>query len=83
MAASENGTTRLDVNGAIGVTGGMAPVPALIGDAAHLAVSAAVTGSNVTVSRFEIDGRKIEASAVGSVGAQEPGGWIGGSLYPT
>ena len=73
IAAHRDGTTHLDVNGAIGVTGGIAPVPALIGDAAHLAVSAAVTGSNVTVSRFEIDGRKVEASAVGSVSAQNLG----------
>jgi translocation and assembly module TamB len=70
MAAERGGTTHLDVNGAIGVTGGIAPVPALTGDAAHLAVSAAVTGSNVTVLRFEIDGRKVEASAVGSVSAR-------------
>ena len=68
--ANQNGTTRLNADGAVGITSGKAPVPALIGDSAHLAVSAAATGSNVTVSRFEIDGRKINASAVGSVGAK-------------
>ncbi len=68
--ANQNGTTRPNADGAVGITGGRAPVPALIGDSAHLAVSAAATGSNVTVSRFEIDGRKIKASAVGSVGAK-------------
>ena len=41
-----------NANGTLGITGGMAPVPALIGDAAHLTVSAAATGSNVTVSRL-------------------------------
>jgi translocation and assembly module TamB len=70
VAAQREGTTHLDADGVIAVTGGMAPVPALIGDAAHLAVSAAVTGSNVTVSRFEVQGRKIEASAAGSVSAK-------------
>jgi translocation and assembly module TamB len=69
-AANQNRTTRLNADGIIGVTGGEAPVPALIGDAAHLAISAVATGSNVTVSRFEIDGRKIKASAVGSLGAK-------------
>jgi translocation and assembly module TamB len=68
--ANHNGTTRLNADGAIGITGGRAPVPAVIGDAAHLAVSAEATGSNVTVSRFEFDGRKIKASAGGSVGAK-------------
>lgn len=68
--ANQNGTTRLNADGAVGITGGRAPVPALIGDSAHLAVSVAATGSNVTVSRFEIDGRKIKASAVGSLGAK-------------
>jgi translocation and assembly module TamB len=68
--ANQNGTTRLNADGVVGVTGGRAPVPALIGDSAHLAVSATTTGSNVAVSRFEIDGRKIKASAVGSVSAK-------------
>ena len=66
-AAMRDGTTRLDADGTVAVTGGTAPVPALIGDAAHLTVSAAAAGSNVTISRFEIDGRKITASAAGSL----------------
>jgi translocation and assembly module TamB len=68
--AYQNGTTRLNADGALAVTGGRAPVPALIGDEARLRVSAAATGSDVTVSRFEIDGREIKASAVGTVGAK-------------
>jgi translocation and assembly module TamB len=70
-AAIEDRTTRLDANGTVGITGGMAPAPALIGDAGHLVVSAVASGSNVTVSRLEIDGRKIKASAAGSVGADK------------
>ena len=72
-AAIEDRTTRLDANGTVGITGGMAPAPALIGDAAHLVVSAAATGSNVTVSRLEIDGRKIKASACGQCGRRQAG----------
>ena len=70
-AAMQDGTTRLDANGTVGITGGMAPVPALIGGAAHLTVSAAATGSNVTVSRLEIEGRKIKASGTGNVGGDK------------
>ena len=66
-AAIEDRTTRLDANGTVGITGGTAPVPALVGDTAHLTVSAAATGSNVTVSRLEIEGRKIKASGTGNV----------------
>jgi translocation and assembly module TamB len=70
-AAMRDGTTHLDANGIVSATGGTAPVPALIGDAAHLTVSAAAAGSNVTISRFEIDGRKITASAAGSLRANK------------
>ena len=69
-AAHHNETTRCDGAGVIGITGGKAPVPALIGDAAPLTISAAMTGSNLTVSRFELDGRKVTASAAGSLGAR-------------
>ena len=69
--AYQNGTTHLTPT-APRVTGGMAPVPALIGDEARLSVSAAATGSDVTVSRFEIDGRKIK-SQLRAPWRQEPG----------
>jgi translocation and assembly module TamB len=69
-AANQGGTTRLGADGAIGITGGMAPVPALVGDAAHLVMSAAATGSNITLSHFQIDGRRINVSAVGNVAAK-------------
>jgi translocation and assembly module TamB len=67
-AAMKDGTTRLDADGTLGITGGTVPAPALIGDAAHLTMSAKATGSKVTVSRLEIAGRKITASASGSLG---------------
>ena len=70
-AADRDGTTGLNADGIIGITGGMAPVPALIGDAAHLTAAAVATGSNVTVSQFNIAGRKIRASAAGSVGSDK------------
>jgi translocation and assembly module TamB len=69
-AALRDGTTYLDASGVVGVTGGMAPVPALIGDAAQLAISAAATGANVTLSHLEFGGRKIKISAAGIINAK-------------
>jgi translocation and assembly module TamB len=70
-AAMRAGTTRLDGNGTVGITGGTAPAAALVGNAAHLAVSGSVSGANVTISRFEFAGRKVSASAAGHMGAKE------------
>jgi len=67
-AAVQNGTTRLGASGTVAITGGQAPAPALIGDDAHLTLSAAATGSQVTLSRLELDGRKLHASGAGKLG---------------
>jgi translocation and assembly module TamB len=66
-AEMRDGTSRLDAGGTVGVTGGTAPAPALIGGAAHLTLSAAAAGSNLTISRFQIDGRKIAVSVGGNI----------------
>lgn len=64
-AAMAGGTTKLDVDGTVGVTGGQAPIPALIGDA-KLGVSVALAGSDITVSRAQVDGRTINLAASGT-----------------
>jgi translocation and assembly module TamB len=68
--AIDGATARLDMGGTVGVTGGTAPAPALIGDAARLTLSATASGSKVTLSRFAIDGRKLSVAAAGQLGAQ-------------
>ncbi|MBV8523755.1 MAG: translocation/assembly module TamB domain-containing protein, partial [Acetobacteraceae bacterium] len=57
----------LAVEGTLGVTGGMAPIPGLIGDAAKLKVAATLHGQDITLSEFSVDGKTLQASANGSV----------------
>jgi translocation and assembly module TamB len=67
QAAMAGGVTKLDVDGTVAVTGGMAPVPALVGDAAKLGVSVALgAGGDITVSRAQIDGRTLNLAASGT-----------------
>ncbi len=70
-AAIDGATTRLDADGTIGIIGGTAPAPALIGDKAHVSLSATASGSNVTLSRLAIEGRKVSVAATGDIGAKQ------------
>ena len=58
--------TEVAVDGTLGLTGGQAPAPALLGDAAKIGVTAALDGGAVTLSRAEIDGRSLSLKASGS-----------------
>jgi len=64
-AAMAGGVTRVDLDGKVSVTGGLSPVPALIGDAT-LGASAQLAGSDVTLSRLEVDGKALRLSAQGT-----------------
>ncbi len=64
-AAMSGGVTRVDADGRVSITGGLAPVPALIGDAT-LGASAQLAGSDITLSRLEIDGKTLRLSGQGS-----------------
>jgi translocation and assembly module TamB len=57
--------TNLTVAGGMGISGGMAPVPALIGDAGTINVVASVHGEDVTLSRFAVNGSNFSATASG------------------
>ncbi len=65
-AAVAGGTTTVKVDGTVGVTGGMAPVPALLGDAARLGATVSLAGSDITLSRAEVDGSTVSLRASGS-----------------
>ncbi|HTW25571.1 MAG TPA: translocation/assembly module TamB domain-containing protein [Acetobacteraceae bacterium] len=65
-AAILGDTTDVSVDGTLGVTGGMAPVPGLIGPTARIGVTASLTGGDITVSRAEIDGRTLTLAAHGT-----------------
>jgi translocation and assembly module TamB len=60
-------TTTGTVAGAMAITGGMAPVPALIGPDAHLDVAASLHGQDLTLSRLEVDGKALNLSAQGGL----------------
>ena len=67
VQASVAGTrTEVAVDGTLGVTGGQAPAPALLGDAAKIGVTAALDGGAITLSRAEIDGRSLDLKASGT-----------------
>jgi translocation and assembly module TamB len=66
-AAVTGDTQRVDIDGTLGVTGGMAPVPGLIGPAARLGLSAALHGADVTLSRLTVDGKTVTLSANGGM----------------
>ena len=66
-AAIAGDIDRVDIDGALGITSGMAPIPGLIGPDAKLGVSASLHGSDVTVSRLTVDGRTLALSATGGL----------------
>jgi translocation and assembly module TamB len=71
-ATRTDATTRLDVTGDVGITGGPAPAPVLIGPAATVALAATMTGGDISITRLALTGAQFSASA--------HGGLIGGKL---
>ena len=65
-AAIAGGTTTVTLDGTVGITGGLAPMPALLGDAARIGVTVALAGSDITVSRAEVDGKMVNLRATGT-----------------
>ncbi|MBV9782356.1 MAG: hypothetical protein JO264_00915, partial [Acidisphaera sp.] len=63
-AAMQGDTTSADIDGRLHITGGMAPVPGLLGDAT-LGVSAALRGADITLSRLQLEGSTLRLSATG------------------
>jgi translocation and assembly module TamB len=65
-AAKLGDTTRLEIDGKLAVTGGMAPMPALIGEAAKIDAAIALRGSDITLSRLRFDAKALTLSAGGT-----------------
>ena len=61
------GTTHLAVSGTIGLDAGATPGPALIGSDAHIDSVVDLHGSDITITRFALDGQTASASVHGSV----------------
>jgi translocation and assembly module TamB len=65
--AIEGEATNIDASGTIGITGGLAPVPALLGPDAHLDVAATLRGSDLTLSRLQLAGAALQLGAEGTL----------------
>ncbi len=65
-AAVAGGVTTVKLDGTVAVTGGTAPAPALLGDAATVGVTAALAGGMVTVSRAQVAGKALNLDAGGT-----------------
>ncbi|MBV8702768.1 MAG: hypothetical protein JO118_03565, partial [Acetobacteraceae bacterium] len=66
-ARQQSGALALDLNGTLGITGGRAPVPALVGGGARIEAAASVQGGSVSLSRLAFDGQDVSLSAAGSL----------------
>ncbi len=66
-AQQADGAINADMAGTLGIIGGTAPTPGLIGDTARIAVSGTLHGSEVALSRLELDGKTITLSASGGL----------------
>jgi translocation and assembly module TamB len=66
-ATQANGETQVQADGTVGITSGLAPVPGLVGDNATIGATAAVHGSDITISRLTLNGKTLQVSASGSL----------------
>ncbi len=67
QATQANGETQVQADGTVGITGGLAPVPGLIGDNATIGAAAVLHGSDITLSRLALNGRTLQVSASGAL----------------
>ncbi len=77
IAASQDAAGALDatLTGMLGITGGLSPVPALIGPDGRIDLSAHVAGSDLTLRKLDLHGSALTVAA--------SGGLIGGKLDAT
>jgi translocation and assembly module TamB len=69
-AEMKDGTTTAAVKGRVGITGGMAPVPALIGPDGQIDVAAAMHDADITLSHLTVNGKALTVSAAGGMADQ-------------
>nr|WP_294556605.1 translocation/assembly module TamB domain-containing protein [uncultured Rhodopila sp.] len=68
VQAEVNGdTTTASAKGRLAVTGGMAPVPALIGDDCQIDLAASMHGQDVALSHLTVNGKALDVSAQGGL----------------
>ena len=67
QVARRDKTIELQIAGPVTVTGGEAPLPALLGDAAKIDIAATVEGEDMVVKHAQIEGKTLRISAQGSL----------------
>jgi translocation and assembly module TamB len=67
QAETKDGTTTVSLNGQVAVTGGMAPVPALIGDDGKIDLAASLHGEDIMLSHLTVTGNALSVSAQGGM----------------
>ena len=70
MASRSDATTTASLDATVGITGGVPPVPAVVGPDARLHVAGNLTGDTVTVTSFRFDGQDATLSANGTLSPQ-------------
>jgi len=73
QAGMDGDTTSVAATGKVAITGGMAPVPALLGDDARIDLAASMRGQDLTLSRLEVNGKALEVSAHGGMAERNIG----------
>lgn len=69
-AALDGNTTTVAAKGQVAVTGGLAPLPALVGPDGRIDMAAAIRGQDVTLSRLSVNGKALQVSAQGGMTGQ-------------
>ena len=66
-AEMKDGTTTAAATGRIAITGGIAPVPALIGEDGSIDVAASLHGEDIKLSHLTVNGKALNVSAHGGM----------------
>jgi translocation and assembly module TamB len=66
QVAMQDKAIELQLAGPVVVTGGEAPLHALLGNAAKIDIAATIQGEDIVIKRAQIDGRTVRISAQGS-----------------
>jgi translocation and assembly module TamB len=66
-AQTNDGTISVTAAGRVAITGGIAPVPALIGADGSIDAAASLHGENITLSHLTVNGKALNVSAHGGM----------------
>ena len=70
QAEIKDGTTTASAKGRVAITGGMAPIPALIGDDGRIDLAVSLHGQDITLSRLIVNGKALDVTAQGGLSDQ-------------